>query len=63
MNSFVIQFVEVKQLLPEYTKQDFYDIGVKLLQTPKYGKNVEIASYIVDQYGKYLQKQERKNQI
>lgn len=35
--------------IPEYTKQEFYDIGVKLLQTPKYGKTAEIAGHIVDQ--------------
>ena len=49
--------------IPEYTKQEFYDIGVKLLQTPKYGKNAEIASYIVDQVWKIFTETRKENQI
>lgn len=49
-------------LIPEYTKQQFYDIGVQLLRK-QYNKTKEIAYYIVDQVYKIytIERKEKPN--
>jgi Holliday junction resolvasome RuvABC ATP-dependent DNA helicase subunit len=56
MHPLLTRFLTLK--IPEYTKQQFYEIGITLL-TQQFGKSKEIAHYIVDNVYK-IYKETRK---
>jgi len=58
MNPLKTRFLVLE--IPEYTEKQFYEIGIKLLET-QYGKTHDIAFYIVDQIWKiYTTKRHEK---